>query len=287
MSTAITYKSWDDVPDNLATKTTLKRQGLKPAKDQPVVAYKRNYYRGSDYRLYDVSQAIPCRQPSPAQLAALEKARQAATEALTCKGCGWVFHTTERGHLRNGYCLHCRDHRRAVRWAKKILADPGVIILDTETTGLEYDDEVLEVSVINIAGDTLLDTLVKPTVPISAGALETHGIGHPDLTEAPTFDVVFPQIKNLILAATYIVIYNADFDRRILRQTCEAHQLPTFWLNVRKFHCAMNGYAEWYGEWSSYHESYRWQPLNGGHRALGDCLATLERVKEMAQEELE
>ena len=43
------------------------------------------------------------------------------------------------------------------------------IFLDTETTGLNRagDDDVLEVSVINDAGDVLLDTLVQPmfTIP--------------------------------------------------------------------------------------------------------------------------
>ena len=37
------------------------------------------------------------------------------------------------------------------------------IFLDTETTGLNRaDDDVLELSVINDAGDVLLDTLVQP-----------------------------------------------------------------------------------------------------------------------------
>ncbi len=34
--------------------------------------------------------------------------------------------------------------------------------------------------------------------------------------------------------------------------------------------------------YTAYHKSYRWQSLDGGHRALGDCLKTLEKIKEMA-----
>jgi DNA polymerase-3 subunit epsilon len=42
-------------------------------------------------------------------------------------------------------------------------------------------------------------------------------------------------------------------------------------------------YAEWFGEWNSYHQSFRWQKLQGGdHSALGDCFATLELIKRMA-----
>lgn len=44
----------------------------------------------------------------------------------------------------------------------------------------------------------------------------------------------------------------------------------------------MERYAEYYGDWNDYHESYRWQPLNGGHRALGDAQAALKRLHKMA-----
>ncbi|MBO0792023.1 MAG: hypothetical protein J2P36_13900 [Ktedonobacteraceae bacterium] len=40
--------------------------------------------------------------------------------------------------------------------------------------------------------------------------------------------------------------------------------------------------AAYVGQWSEYHEDYQWQPLNGGHRALGDALAALDVLKHMA-----
>ncbi len=43
------------------------------------------------------------------------------------------------------------------------------MILDTETTGL-YDAEIVELSIIDTAGNVLLDTLVRPTRPIPAEA---------------------------------------------------------------------------------------------------------------------
>jgi DNA polymerase-3 subunit epsilon len=43
-------------------------------------------------------------------------------------------------------------------------------------------------------------------------------------------------------------------------------------------------HAEWVGEWNDYHGSFRWQKLVGGdHSALGDCLATLETIRKMAE----
>jgi hypothetical protein len=51
---------------------------------------------------------------------------------------------------------------------------------------------------------------------------------------------------------------------------------------VQRWHCLMTLYAAYVGDWSDYWESYRWQPLNGGHRALEDCQAALGVLREMA-----
>lgn len=52
------YKSWDDVPDTLATRTQPGRLGLKPAKDQKPVAVRVSplrYIPGRD--LYEIDSA--------------------------------------------------------------------------------------------------------------------------------------------------------------------------------------------------------------------------------------
>jgi DNA polymerase-3 subunit epsilon len=37
------------------------------------------------------------------------------------------------------------------------------------------------------------------------------------------------------------------------------------------------------GDWNDYHDNYKWHKLRGGdHSALGDCLATLELIRQMA-----
>ena len=46
-------------------------------------------------------------------------------------------------------------------------------------------------------------------------------------------------------------------------------------------------YARFIGEWASWKDDYKWQKLPGGdHTALGDCIATLNIIKEMANTEL-
>jgi len=44
----------------------------------------------------------------------------------------------------------------------------------------------------------------------------------------------------------------------------------------------MNAYAAYVGEWSDYWGSFRYQKLQGDHSAAGDCLATLDLVRLMA-----
>ena len=40
------------------------------------------------------------------------------------------------------------------------------------------------------------------------------------------------------------------------------------------------------GQWDDYYQNYRWQRLpEGDHSALGDCRATLEVIRRMAQHE--
>lgn len=53
-------------------------------------------------------------------------------------------------------------------------------------------------------------------------------------------------------------------------------------LDAQHWHCLMERYSEWDGEWSDYYGNYRWQPLGGSHRALGDSLAALSCLNRMA-----
>ena len=43
------------------------------------------------------------------------------------------------------------------------------LFLDTETTGLDERDEVVELAVINVRGEVLVGTLIKPVNPIPGG----------------------------------------------------------------------------------------------------------------------
>jgi DNA polymerase-3 subunit epsilon len=67
------------------------------------------------------------------------------------------------------------DRARAIRTARTWLkADP--LFLDTETTGLDDQAGICELSFVDIAGRVLMDTLVRPHQPIPHEASVIHGI---------------------------------------------------------------------------------------------------------------
>jgi DNA polymerase III subunit epsilon len=153
--------------------------------------------------------------------------------------------------------------------------------LDTETTGL-YLAEIVQIGVINLKGEIILNSLVKPTISIPPEVTAIHGIRDESVRESPSFTDIYPEIVKA-LESKNVVIYNSDFDISILNYCCQLHHLAELKLWNRSV-CAMEYYAQYYGDWSHYHKSYRWQPLGGNHNAIGDCIATLKLIEAMAQD---
>lgn len=193
--------------------------------------------------------------------------------------------------------MNRNDRLNAALWAKDILTK-NPVILDTETTGISMDDEIVSVAIINHAGETLLDTFVKPTVkriPLEATAI--HGIDQQMVKDAPTWDAVAPDVIRYI-GAQPLVIYNAAFDLKLMRQSSRTSAIRTVFTGLELAHpvsCAMHQYADFWGDWNDYRQNYRWQRLEvaclqqhiqvpnlPAHSALGDCIRTLLLIKHMA-----
>lgn len=169
----------------------------------------------------------------------------------------------------------------------------NVLIMDTETTGLGDDAEIVEVTIIDTAGRVLLNTLVKPRSVIPASATAIHGITNEMVATAPSWPHVCRSLYDII-SGRKVVIYNSDFDTRILDQTNDDWGITIhFKIERPTFECAMLAYAEFYGQ-NSEHGGYKWQKLTTAaeqqgviiegtpHRALSDCLTTLGVIKAMA-----
>ncbi len=178
---------------------------------------------------------------------------------------------------------------QANEWARTILNSAAVLV-DFETTGLR-DSEICQIGVIDMQGNVLMDTLVKPSGKISAGATRVNGITNAMVQDAPGFTELYVKLST-IFAGKIVVAYNVAFDMGVLKGECSRRKLPT--PHMVRWECAMKSYAQFYGQWNAERRSYSWQslskaciqqnvPIKNAHSAVGDCLLTLELIKVMAR----
>jgi DNA polymerase-3 subunit epsilon len=185
-------------------------------------------------------------------------------------------------------------------WARQIL-DSDIVVLDTETTGLWPEDEIVEIAVVDRNGKVLLNQRIQPLDPSrllkrdkrGTCAADIHGIRPHMLEREPRFPDIAPALQDLLFMKP-VVIYNAEYDTRMLNQDYARHRLapPLYHAD-----CAMTRFAEYWGEWNHARGSYRWFKLemacssmripaaqfsDHAHSALGDCLRTLALLKAMA-----
>ncbi|MDE9429649.1 3'-5' exonuclease [Xenorhabdus bovienii] len=182
-----------------------------------------------------------------------------------------------------------RNRQQAQLIAEQILKE-DIVILDTETTGLKSDDEIIEISIINADGNVLLDTLIKPQKKIPPDATRIHRITNEDVQHKPLWSDVYKKYREIVKGKT-VVIYNKSYDTKIIRQTCKKYELPTPRI---KSECAMLLYAKYEGIINKRTGEYKWHKLTDAiyknniqvtgeaHRALTDARMTLELLKFMA-----
>nr|WP_077958154.1 3'-5' exonuclease [Salmonella enterica] len=238
---------------------------MKPAPGaEPVRMYKSPY--GGKYGVWRLADCVPMRELKPQT----EKQRQAGT--------------------RLGLQSRMKSERgRAARLAHTWLAqDP--VFLDTETTGLDAGAQALEIGLVNTRGETIFETRLKPTVSIDPAAAAVHGISDDELVRVPSWPDIAQQLQHHI-GQRPLVIFNADFDTRILAQTAAAHNDPAGWLDTLTVHCAMRLAAGYYGPTNRYgtislasaasQAGLNWS--GRAHSAVADAVMTARVVSEIAE----
>ena len=169
------------------------------------------------------------------------------------------------------------------------------LILSTENTGTESQDQVIELAIIDAdTAQTLFNQRFKPSVFIKDQAGAVHGITLGALANLRTWADYHDHILEIIKSAESIMTYNADFDLRLMRQTAEAFdrvwpQLvpPCRDLGAVYADIAQIEFSEYYGTW-------KWQKLEVAcrqqgidvsdlktHNALDDCRATQRLYKKL------
>jgi DNA polymerase-3 subunit epsilon len=184
---------------------------------------------------------------------------------------------------------HAKSKQEAAEWAQTVLAMSTAVIMDFETTGIK-DAEIVQIGIINMKGETLMQTLVKPTKRIELGAFGVHGISNEQVKDAPDFKDLYARFSGVIAGQT-VIAYNVDFEKSILKGVCARRKIPQ--PRVKAWQCAMKEYARFYGKYHATRRSYIWQSLSNAcsqqnilvkaaHDAIGDCLLTLEVIRKMA-----
>lgn len=162
------------------------------------------------------------------------------------------------------------------------------IILDTETTGLDCDDVILEIGICDMNSNILMNQRIKPKSKKSwPGAERIHHISYDDVKECPEFPDIVERLKSILINNS-VIIFNAEYDIRLLIQTAESYGLDTDWIDNLDVVCCMYasgdkwpGYANYYGGMKLIQASQLAGCgfLGKPHSAIGDALTTAEVLR--------
>lgn len=303
---------WDAWPEGMFTAKQIREKGFVPGPVRGVIPYSKSADGDGYLRVYRLDEATPKPPKTEKQLAAIEKRKATERAKRTCQRCGRVQFS--KRDMVGGYCQSCdlilaqkAARRMAVLWARE-RRDQSFVILDTETTGLDPGyHEVIALALVDRTGRVLLDTYIKPQRPIIEKEVEdtdedwrrdyprrtafgVNGITNAMVEHAPSFAEAWALAAPL-LEGQRVIVYNADFDGRMLRGMCARHKLPK--PDVDAWECLMLQFAAYYGDWSPKYEDWKFQSLSqarvmfgiplddAAHTAAGDCLTSLEVLKRM------
>ncbi|GCE32210.1 hypothetical protein KDA_76940 [Dictyobacter alpinus] len=309
--------------ETLATATQLKQRKLK-AVEPPTGCYFRLKDKQYIY-LYEIAKAQPRRIPTEKQRETIVKMQAGLKRAYTCERCGWYddTHGQQRRYRGRGisiikegepgleqerrYCDDCREYliwvydRHVTEHNMRVLLEsqkePPFLVIDTETVGLPDHPafQVVEIAAVDKAGDVIFHSLVKPDIPMPEAASQINGLTDVDLVNAPSFAQLWPMLEE-ILASYQLWTYNAEFDRDAILASAERYHLevPSRIKSPKRWNCLMLEFARYYGDYSEYWHSDRWQDLStacyelkveasGHHRATGDALAALGVMRALAE----
>ncbi len=100
------------------------------------------------------------------------------------------------------------------------------VLFDTETTGLDKDDEIIELAVLSSSGEVLFNKRFRPEKDIHPMAAKCNHLSKKILANEPKFSI--EDVKELVqlFKGKTIVGHNVTFDIRLLAQTVRRYNLP-------------------------------------------------------------
>jgi len=96
------------------------------------------------------------------------------------------------------------------------------LILDTETTGLSFEnDRIIEIGVVELIDNVLTQNYfheyINPQININLSAQKIHGISNEFLIGKPTFNNIAKKFLDFIKDDT-LIIHNAEFDKNFINK---------------------------------------------------------------------
>ena len=159
------------------------------------------------------------------------------------------------------------------------MSNPNIPYLDIETTGLaKAYDQVLQVAYAWEVDGELVDErniLVKPSVPISRGAAETHGITEEMVADCPSFAVASEDLAARIREADIIATYNGNhYDIPILDAEFKRAGMPIDFNSKLQLDAMRILQVMRPRTLTDMHLEYVGTPLEDAHDALADIRGT-------------
>jgi exodeoxyribonuclease X len=158
-----------------------------------------------------------------------------------------------------------------------------LIVVDTETTGIEDTDQVVELAIVDVATGKHFTSLIKPSCKITHGARATHHITDKELKNAPDMRNLMATHKHLFLAADVFVAHNAKFDLAMLAQS-GVRQFPPKTICTWRCACHLYPHATGHSNQVLRYElglRVRLPKDLPPHRALPDALVTRALLRHM------
>lgn len=164
---------------------------------------------------------------------------------------------------------------------ESVLAE--ALYLDTETTGLEENRQIIEISLVDADLNLLFHSKVKPTIQIGEKAIKVHGINLDDLADEPTFEEISDKFFSS-MDGKKIIGYNIEFDLKAIINSANARDVKVPMIKA-EFMCAMTFANQLF-------KRERYQKLTdlckafnidtcGAHSSLADAIMTAKLMRKL------